>query len=228
MLTETVANVLARARRYADAETSTQANDFVNDTELNDYLNISYRRLIDMVIDSNGQDLLSPTDVTLTAPTYTLPSDFMHPLSLEKPDGSKFRTLPMFNFHERNFDYSPSFPAWRIIGTSLRLQPAPTGIELGSLRLWYLPTATALTSGAFQVFGGWDDFLSLDIAVQILIKEDRDSRALQEERTRAEKRIRASCAGHLAGTPDRIGQVMVYPEDRFGRYGVYGDHESGD
>jgi hypothetical protein len=223
MLTETVANVLARARRFADVETNTQAADFVTDAELQDYLNLSYRRLIDLIISYDGGELLSPLDVYLTAPTYALPADFYHPMALEKPVGARLKTLPMYNFHERNRLYTPSFPAWRIQGNVLRLQPPPSGSELGSLRLWYLPTATALTSGAFQVFGGWDDFLSYDVAIAIVGKEDRDPRLLIDERTRAEKRIKESCSSHLTTTPDKIADVAVYAEDLIDYCGSWGD-----
>lgn len=215
MLTATVSDLILRARQRADMETTSEAQDFVTDAEVLTYFNEGYRRLIDLVLGANGADLIAIT-ATLAAPTYAMPSDFYHPLSIEKPVGGRFRTLPLWNFHERNRAYPPSFPAWRVVNNLLKLMPPPSGSALGPLQLWYVPHAqTLIGSATFSSFGGWDDFIVLDMAIAMVMKEDRDTRELREERDSAEKRVKESVSSHLIATPETINVITSYPEDYF-------------
>ena len=218
MFTVQASDTITRARQYADMETSTPANDFVTDTEFLAYFNISYRRLLDIVIANNGSELVAKRQ-TLTAPSWTIPTDFYHPIAVEiQTDPNRWVSLPVANFLERNRHTDQARPAYRIMalsgGSPLSLVWFPSDTTITSVRLWYAAVPDLISSVAFYAsFGGWDDFVALDMAVQALAKEDRDIGPLSSERSRAEKRIAQSCADNAVVTPEKIADVAVYPED---------------
>lgn len=218
MLTETVANIITRARQRADAETTTPTLDFSTDAEALNYLNESGKRLWDLILSNGGSDLLA-RPATLTAPTYTLPADFYKGLAVETHVDGRWIPLRHVPFLERNNEiHDPRLPGYRL-GQSLWL--FPENHTAGDLRLWYVPhwSVAVLTGGPpLTMFGGWDDYLVFDVAMGIVAKEERDVSFLLNMRNDAEARIRASVAQLKLADTDRVADVMPYPEYAYDWY----------
>lgn len=221
MLTVTAGNIITQARSAADAESATPTLDFVKDAELLLVLTRAYRELIDVIVAEDGGVELLATNVTLTWPYLdsgvglALPSDFYRHLAVEIPgeQSGTWKPLKQFAFRQRN-DYSDSsWPRYRIVGNALVLAPstaAPT-----SIRLWYVPFPSALTSSSdvTKSVNGWDDFLIYTLAAYICRKEDRDEQGHQASRGEALARIKQACAQIAAGDTTTIADVESQPEE---------------
>lgn len=194
MQTALASSIIQRARYAADGETPTPTVDFVTDVESLTYLTSAYRKLLDLITDAGGVDLLL-LSTTLTSPSYTLPTNFYRAAAIDAQlDSNRWTTLRRFNFAERNRrNLDTSFPLWRIVGTTLMFEPSqarPT-----PLRLWYIAdfSAASATSDVIQTFGGWDEFLVLDVAMQMLMKEERDMSAQAARYGEVKHRIEIAC-----------------------------------
>lgn len=212
MKTQTTTKIILDARRLIDGETSDVTVDLEPDSELLSYLNDAYAEFVDLVIDAGGTDLLA-TYVDLPEP-YDLDGVYRD-LALSKDQGNgEFVDLRRFNFHERHKYVSTDFPAWRIMGGVLRL--FPTDADPGTLRLWYIPDATAFLEGEnVPVFGGWDTYLSALIAHRCLTKEQRHSEEVEQLMTRSAARVRKACQNLNTATPDHVADVHRVAEDYY-------------
>ncbi len=221
MIQQTVQATVDQARRYADQETLSPAADFT--TDAGDFLALftfAQRRLLDLVIASDGAELIA-TSTTLNAP-YLVPADFYHLIAVERRDSDPtyWRTLNLANFHERNFYRDVEFPSYRIlnapgVGPAITLFPA--NAAPGELRLWYVPLhALPWTLGdSYDAYGGWDDYVALDMAIAAVAKEDRDTSALRTMLGDATKRVKQSCQSTALTTPEKIADVARYPEQSY-------------
>lgn len=218
MLTETVANIITRARQRADAETTTPSADFSTDAEALNYLNESGKRLWDLILSSGGSDLLA-RPATLTAPTYALPADFYKALAVESYVDGRWTPLRHVPFQERNADVADHrLPGYRL-GTALWL--FPENHTAGDLRLWYVPhwTIATLAGGPpLTMFGGYDDYLVFDVAMGIVAKEERDVSFLLSMHNSARDRVRTAVAQLKLADTDRVADVMPYPEYAYDWY----------
>jgi len=215
--TATAASIISRARKHADAETSTPTVDFVTDTDALEYLTAAYRRLVDVILKGGGIDLLLKS-ATLTAPTYALPADFYREASVDLPDGaapSGFTPLKRFNFRERLRRCDTSFPSWRIVSGAIILDPSDA--TPATLKLWYIADVAVISSTATSVavFNGWDDFLVYDIAAHIVLKEERDSSMLFGLRQAEAERIAGICKELCVVDTEVVADVQRLPEDFF-------------
>lgn len=222
METTAVSTIISRARRRCDAETATPAADFVTDTELVDYLNSAYKELIDLIADSSEGGLeMFATVATLTSP-YTLPAGFYRPVALDVPGTgtTTWITAPQFNFQQRNNYTNSERPMWRIIGGTLKFSPetaTPT-----SVRLWYIPVFTAVTtSDTVTTWNGWDDFLVGKLMFAILEKEERDTKPAERMVAGATQRIERAIMRYNQATSQRADRVEFMPEDVFDTTGTY-------
>jgi hypothetical protein len=215
--TITAATVIQQARYHADAETPSPTVDFITDAEALSYLTDSYHRLLDFIMDCSGQDLLA-TSATLSAP-YTLPADFYRAIALDVQNGSgvqKWVSLRPFMFRERNNFVDTSFPRWRILGNNppaILFEPETAAPSV--IRLWYVQDVSALSSTAAVLsnFGGWADYLAYDVAVAMLIKEEREPGACAAEAGSALKRIELAVKNKCLGETDTVARVEYAPED---------------
>lgn len=214
MQTALASSLIQRARYAADAETPTPTTDFITDVESLTYLTNSYRKLLDLIIDSGGQDLVT-TFATLTSPSYTLPATFYRVAGLDAQiDSNRWSALPRFMFQERNRrSVDTSFPFWRIIGTTLMFDPpnaTPT-----PLRLWYIAelNVAAATTDVVQTFGGWDEYLVMDMASQMLLKEERDSSAVDGRFAQAMRRIQTACRELSVHDVEHVSKTEFLPEE---------------
>jgi len=212
----TLATMRSRVRQRADMEES----EFVQDSELNQYINSSYQELYDILVTSfEDYYTLPPVSFTIATSTdyYTLPADFYKLRGVDASlDGSTYYyTLMPFDFLNRNrnndnliaADYSATDRKYRIVGSRIYVTPADNAP--GSYRIWYVPSATVLTSDSSTLDGinGWEEYVVVDAARKCLDKEESDTRALVVEKEALRQRIIAASARRDAGMPKSISDV---------------------
>lgn len=221
----TLAQLRTRARRRADMENS----NFVSDAELTDFINSSYSELYDVMV-TRYEDYYvgTPTSFSLSAGTntYSLPSDFYKLRGVDyKADGQDFIELYTYNWNERgrrnnplhSLAYSRVNLTYRIVGSSLYILPEDNAA--GDYQLWYIPSFTPLSSDSDLVDShiarnGWEEYIVVDAARKMLIKEESDIRPLLAEKDALLKRIESASANRDIDQPERISDVT---RNRFNR-----------
>jgi hypothetical protein len=135
---------------------------FVTDSELNGYINASYRELRDLLVQVYGEDYFATSYSFTTdgsSDTYALPDDFFKLLGVDLlVSGSDYISLTPFNFNERNRFSGVGASAfgdrtslrYRLRASTLWLAPRASSGQ--TVRLLYVPRATTLSDSG----GGMD------------------------------------------------------------------------
>lgn len=212
----TLSTLRTSARRKADMVGST----FVSDSELTEYINKSIAELYDILVSAYGEDyfVASATFTGTGAESYLLTaapisiSNFYKLKGLDVNDGGSWVSLRSFQFSERNRrenvgagnvadDYR-----YRIAGDRLYFEinnPPPTGMQF---KLWYIPTPTALSADGdtFDGKNSWEEYVTLDVGIKCLIKEESDTSALAAQKQACLRRITEMAANRDVGEPHRV------------------------
>jgi len=219
--TRTFLQMRDRARQLADMVGST----FVSEAELKEIINEACQDLYDILILHRGLAYYSvQTDIAVSSSTgsYGLPSDFYRLTSVRIKDGNNFWPLRAFEevevpaleqaeasggyslFQTR---YSIRGPGGLVASTNIILLPKPTGSW--TLKIGYIPAFQRLTldSDTFDGINGWEKWVELTAAIEMLNKEESDSSALLGERNRIEARIRTLAPGRDEHRPPRIADT---------------------
>jgi len=213
-MAETLSSLRTRVRARADMKNS----NFVEDDELNQYINSSYQELYDILVSSfEDYYTLAPVLFSITSGnTYALPSNFYKLRGVDASlDGSNFYTMQPFDFASRN-NYSQNFGVlnngqyqnqYRIVGNNLYFTPEDGAT--GNYRLWYVPRATTLTLDASTLDGinGWEEYVVVDAARKCLAKEESDTSFLLAEKEALRQRITTMAARRDAGMPKSITDI---------------------
>jgi len=219
----TVQQLIDRIRQRANQETS----GFVTDAEIINLINVYKRELDDLLVRSYGDDYYSSSatfSATASTANYSLSAltsgTFYKLVGLDMADTSSptgWRDVKPYNFKERN---RPSLMTgltvsqangdvrYKLLGSNLRLQPAPTATI--SMQLWWIPTTTALslTTDSFDDGNGWSELIVLDGAIAIKDKEESDTAILQNDRARITQRIAEMSLNRDAGEPKTMADVQ--------------------
>lgn len=212
----TLSELRTLAKQYADMVNS----NFITDSEWNAYLNLAYFELYDLLIQKYGDDyyVADPYSFTTdgTSYFYDLPSDFYKMLGLDLQLGNSqtsWVTIRPFMFIDRNRYAVPNFQSfygvtnlrYRLNDSRLFLTPTPAAGQ--TLRLWYIPRLSELTSDSSTVDGisGWQDYLPIDAAIKALGKEESDTSVLQLRKQQLIQRIESAAEGRDAGSPQTVG-----------------------
>jgi len=215
--TPTAQALINVGRQLADAQTPTPTTDFVTDTELLERLNTAYRELVDFIAScSDGAIELLATSATVTSPLFTLPADFYRLIAVDLPDTSRSNRwvdAKSFNFRERNRECSFSYPEYRLVGNALLFTPVEN--PPASARVWYIPSFTAVAnlSSTLNTFGGWDDFLTAELAIYIATKEDADTALHVTRKKAAMERIALVCKDLVLTGTQTIAKVEYQVEE---------------
>jgi hypothetical protein len=224
----TLAQLRERSRERADMEES----QFVDDTELNYYINSSIAELHDILVQSYGEDYyVEETTFTTVGgqESYELSTifpnnDFYKLRALDaKLNGDDYFTLKPFNFNERNrfqhfgvWDYiGITNVRYRLVGNKLRLSPAPdSNIEV---RVWYIPKSTELVddTDTFDDINYYAEYVIVDAAIKMLNKEESDVSVLMAQKADLKRRIEESSKNRDAGEPESISDIYIENDDFF-------------
>jgi hypothetical protein len=225
-LTQQRSDIRTNVRRYANVQGTTALLRHP-DADLNDYINRAlgslHRKLTASLPD---QRYLASTTLTLTAgvSTYGLGVGFDSLLSLELTAlGHKSWLSDKFEFSERPALTDSGAPtqgvpyAYRVEGSNIELLPIPQAAY--TVLVWYLPTATQLSSDAatFDTISRLDDYLIAYAARLIAIKDKNLDLAAVCKATLDELdgEIAALARNVDRNAPPRI--VDAYRTDRWGR-----------
>lgn len=184
--TVTFTELKTRARQLADQENS----GFISDTELGYYINSSCQELYDKLIEAYDDDYYATTGTITTNATdseYNLPSDFYKLLGLDyQVTSSESLSLRKFNFAKRNFYKNRGIftlsgndiMRYRIKANKVLFAPKPNGVK--TITVHYIPCFTKLTSGSdtFDGINGWEEYVILDAAIKMMVKEESDPSGL--------------------------------------------------
>ena len=195
MATFTEADLRTRARRRADMENST----FVTDAEIQDYLNSSISELHDFMVKSYEDYFVS--EQTYSVPIATgganLPDDFYKALGVDYNSGGITSSLKAYSFSERNIYNTPyavidrlAEPMYKVEGNKIKL--IPNNSQSGTITLYYVPQATQFSSTVTEVenvIPGFEEYVVVATAIRMLMKEESDFRALENERQQLSSRI---------------------------------------
>lgn len=206
----TLSELRTRARQRSDMENST----FVSDSELNGYLNSSISELYDLLVATNGEYYLSSSTSTISngTSTITLPTDFLKLKGVDFYTGGRWVEIDSFNFNERNLD-TVNFSIcgvevrYMVQGANLRLIPESNAG--GQYRIWYTPKPSTLSLDAdsFDGINGWEEYVVVDAAIKMLLKEESSVTALMEIKQALKKRIESSATKRDSARPKTITNV---------------------
>lgn len=202
--TVTWTNGLARIRELADIE-GTSGTAYMSDAKLLAYANASRGVWHGMVTQADPQRYATSTDITATgAASYALPSDYFATLFVEEVDGTTRRELEHIMPRERNKwgnDTGDAEGYW-VIGSTVRLVPLPSS---GTYRHWYVTHAEEFSTGSDTVDGvnGWEEWIWLDVAIKVLLKQRSDVSQLTGIRDGIGREILSAAADRVKGDPVR-------------------------
>lgn len=214
-------------RTWARQKANVEQSLFVTDSEVNDYINFSVSQLWGETLTADPSTNRKTTTLTIVAgtDTYSLPSDFWRALGLDYQVASvspatwlDVRRIP---FTERNRFSTvtvatvPGLVPFRYYLTgvagsmSVTFVPPPTAGS--TVRVWYLPAAPTFTSDADTLDGinGLEELVVLDVAIQILQKEDTDTSPLERKKMEILARLRSEAADRDGSEPERVSDVGV-------------------
>lgn len=217
--TLTLAQLRTRVRERADMVNS----QFVTDTELNGYINYSYKALFDLLVEANEDYNLTSTTLTITSGnTAPLPANFYKLRGLDDLSygASSPVTVRKFNWNERNYFNSPSLAGtvgvlqfsdvcYRIVGDNLIIEPEASAAR--SYKLWYIPAIANLVADTDTADGvqGWLEYVIVDSAIKCLIKEESDIAPLMAIKQELTERIARMRHNRDQSLPEKIARVQT-------------------
>jgi hypothetical protein len=222
----TLAEIRLQARQRADMVQS----EFVEDSELTNYVNASLAELHDLLISAYNEDYYMESvsfdsDGTLSydlpdGANYSGAGKFYKLRGVDaSADGATWSNVRRFNFNKRNADSNsflhdlsgnPSLE-YRLVGSQLRLNRIPdTGTQL---RVWYHPALEPLVDDTdeFDDVNGFIDYVVVDCAIKMLQKQEDDVSVLLAQKQALAARIAAMAANRDANEPESISDI--YAED---------------
>lgn len=203
------------ARQRADMENS----DFIEDPELDRYINDSFGDLYDLLVSKYADYFVdTPTEFTLAegVSTWDLPDDFYKIVGLDQFfGGGQWLTMRNFNFEQRNVQYNVAnqlgiIPTaqYRVVGNLLRF--IPTDNAQGTYRIWYTPSYTPLAEEDDELpiqVDRWREYLVIDVAIKMLVKEESDTSQLMQQLMKQKVRIEEMAQNRDEGEPERVTDV---------------------
>jgi hypothetical protein len=214
----TFALLKQRARERADQINS----NFVTDDELGSLVNRSYYTLYDLLTTLYGNDYFVSGPFSIASDgvssSYPLPPDFYKLLGVDLVlGGSNNLTLKPFNFSERN-KYS-NFVShlyghhlrYRLSGNNLIFSPKPEGGK--NFNLWYIAQPVDLvadTDTLTGVLSQFCDYIIVDSAIKMLVKQESDTSQLAAEKAEIMQRIQIAGQDRDAGMPSTVSDTSRY------------------
>lgn len=210
MASFTLLELRNRSRQRADMVNSR----FITDAELNYFINASYGELYDLLINTRGENYYVSSynfTTTINQDTYPLPADFFKLMGVDYVTSStQAITLKAFRWQERNRFREPFYNVrnynlmYQIRGNNLVFIPTPNGNQ--SIRLWYIPrhSELSLDSDTFDGINGWEEYIIIDCAIKMRVKEESPVEELILAKNDMKARILSACSGRDSGEPPRV------------------------
>lgn len=186
------------------------SSGFVSDSELDAWINEGVQQLHEKLVEAYGTDYVEKSsNFTCNGSSdITLPSDFFKLHGVDLNYNSGVMTLQPYMTAERNAyrNIAPAsyrrVPAYKLSGlTTLRILPAPATGTTGVL--WYSPVATVLVNGSdtYECINGWERYIVLYAAIQMLAKEESDTSTLERQMAMLEDKLKSIIENRDSGAP---------------------------
>ncbi len=217
MAAVTLTTLIARSRERADMPVA----GFIADsaTGIYAFINEGVQKLQELLVKAYGEQYLETTSTFNTSTTTTdiaLPTDLLAFYGVELTIGGVNFTLRPYTNVERNLqanqliNFQGQAPRYKLVGMSpgaVRLLPQPAAVYPGVIR--YAPSATLLTSGSDTVNfpNGWERFVVCYAAIQMLAKEESDTRVLQAMLDKMEMELAEIAQRRNADQPHSVADV---------------------
>lgn len=210
MASVTLATFRQRARQRADMVNS----KFITDAELNTYINASLTELYDLLLSSRGENYYVVSydfTTTSTNDTYALPTDFYKLLGVDLvSSNTQSITLKAFRWQERNRFREPFYNQrvynlmYQIRNNDLVFIPTPNAVQ--KIRVWYIPRTEelALDTDTFDGINGFEEYVVIDAAIKMRVKEESSVDELLLAKQKMEERIRTMSAARDSTEPPRL------------------------
>lgn len=190
----------------------------ISPTVLARWVNKSLALLWDHVALSNPDhftksDTISVVSGTDTYNMATETADFYKGQGLDVLlDTGRYSPLRTFNWEERemyaNTTVTRADQLYRYMGNLLYLRPTPSWS--GTVRVWYVPTATVLTStNSVDLFNSWDEFIVWDVALKCAISEEAPADAIRQTRNQLLADIKSFAPQRDLSHNDRVRDVYA-------------------
>lgn len=210
MAAVTLAQFKQRSRERADMVNS----KFISDSELSSYINASLTELYDLLLSSRGENYYIDSFSFTTIPgsdTYPLPVDFYKLMGVDYVTSStQSITLKSFRWQERNRFREPFYNAriynlmYQLRNNDLVFIPTPNGNQ--QIKVWYIPRSPELVADTdtFDGINGWEEYVVIDVAIKMKVKEESPVDALVFAKQKMEERIAALSSGRDSTEPARV------------------------
>lgn len=219
-LTRTLAEIIDDVEFRADLPT-TGADTFVTLTQMRVLVNQSLRRFVGLLVRAYGAAYLHKTStisVVNGTASYALPSDFYQLMYLRVTiDGNRLDIDRAGIDHidmdpQAEPDWTEVHPRYRLLGSKIHFTPTPRADR--TVTIGYVPTLVVTSSlngeelSEFVVdddyidgINGWEEWITLDVAIKCLKKEESDPSLLIQEQQAIEQEIMADAAQRDQGGP---------------------------
>lgn len=213
MTTVTLTTLRTRVRERADMVGSSFIADAA--TGLDAWINEANQKLHGMLVEALGEEYVSSSSSFTTVADqsdYGLPTGFYKLYGVDLSYHGVMRSLKRYERAERNTyrELRPeALPRYSLVGSNLRLYPAPSGGLTGAIL--YAPEATTLVNAGDSVTypNGWERFIVIDAAIQALLKEESSVTALVNERESIVREIRDAKEARDMANPKRVTDVYL-------------------
>jgi len=206
----TLSTFRTRSRQRADMVNSR----FITDAELNYFVNASISELYDLLIATRGENYYVKSysfTTNINVDSYALPADFLKLMGVDYVTSTtQAITLKAFRWQERNRFREPFYNTrnynlmYQVRGDNLVFIPTPNGNQ--QIKLWYIPRALELSldSDSFDGINGWEEYVIIDAAIKMRVKEESPVDELLLAKQQMKERILSSSSGRDSGEPARM------------------------
>lgn len=208
-------NLIDMARQRADFVSSTYLTD---STELLTWCRESYKELADLLTEAYGSEYL-----TLRAGFDVLPSVFTPLSGLSVPLLKLVRLERYFSLRSRPFgtldigqdtldlngvtwDESTDLRC-QLVGAQMAVQPVPLVTE--ACVIWYVPqiVMTALSDTIAVAAEPWAEYIVIDLAIKMRVKEESDAAPLMLAKEAMRQRVITAAQPRDQGRPTRAVDI---------------------
>lgn len=216
--TRTLADMLLDIRQRTNQEQTftPDAQRFVTDAELTEYLNQELAELWSRLVLNEGQPHYRSTapPISVTPPTalYDLPADFWTMQEVTATIGGE--TFPLTPFMAAEHGslmspnvYSPGCAFYRIQGPQIEFRPATRAF---TAQLYYSPSQPRLVSGGdtFDGFNGYEVAAIYGVCATVKDKEESDPSFYAGQKQRIYQQIEKAAQHRDMSNPERVQDVM--------------------
>jgi len=211
MASFTLAQLKLRARERGDMVNSR----FISDSEITSYINASVSELYDLLIATRGENYyISEFPITTISGTkdYTLPAGFLKLMGVDWViSAGSTVNMQEFQWKERNLYTDPAWingvfgnSRYQLRGGSITFSPTPTSSQ--AVNVWYIPKPTALAVDAdtFDGINGWEEYVIIDVAIKMRVKEESPVQELLLAKKEMKERIAQASKGRDSSEPPRV------------------------